>query len=440
MKLIQTELKKIFSIKRILLLSFVVSCCCLALFSMYYSNKRKNIDLFIRNKYTSGVGNVGLNDEKEIEKLKTDEKLLEVLNENEIEETYYLWKNLFISQVEAVDQMDFEEYNRLDYEIVSNEKVNKLPRYGYGKKEIWIIRDTEECKGKAVCLSEGFYQLPIKEQNKYNLENHVYPPQALQASDFLYKLESEIYVFLVPLIGIYVCYLFLNQEKKEQSDKLTWTFPYPKFQIFLSKVISSFIVASVIVLFSTFLTYLIVGCMSGFQSGQRLLSIKYSRLFLGEPSSIADEFIVIKQWQLNLILFAYNLFSLFISIFVTQFVSIFVKNKKTMVLIAIFIVGAFPYLLSEYLQNKMLRKWYFILYPFFSLYLPIMGFLQKEIIQRDIYELSVYELRAIHLMDTNYLELYLKNMSLTQGLIVGTITIGVMMILVKILLKRKDMI
>ncbi|MGN1344887.1 MAG: ABC transporter permease, partial [Traorella sp.] len=276
------------------------------------------------------------------------------------------------------------------------------------------------------------------EMAAYNLENHVYISEYKMSDDYLYQFLSSYSVIIVPLIGIFVTYLILNQEKKEDSAKYMWALPYSKIKIFISKTISAFLYAFVVYLLILFIIFVVVGSIKGFSFGQRLITLYANSLFLIK-ADYAHQYVVMTQGQYNLLLILVNLFTLFISVLLSEFLSLILKNKKLVFVLSLLIV-MLPFGIGEILIKTLNHKYLFMLYPFYFIYTMIPYYAKWFIINQRYFAIEVggSYVTLSNISMNNHL--YVKDMNLCLGLFVGIITIFMIILLASFILKRKDLI
>lgn len=370
LRFVYIELKKIFQLKTVLL-----SILSLGLFFslILFSNQKlqnEYIKILAQNIYTSSVfygsSNSGRNDEEQIQSFIDRNDLEKVMEREEITEFYNDLKKYYVDSYDAVMNLDFERYNQLEAEYWRNERFALLL---YGTADQWgqVRFQTESCQGEAVCDSAGMYPLQPKELAEYNLYYHVYPQEYKQASDYVLELLTGYHILFVPLLGIFVSYLTLNQEKKENSDKTLWAQPYSKLTIFISKIIANFMMSALILLLTVGFVYLLCGLFSGFHSSQRLMSV-YTSFLNGGGKDAVSEYTVIEQWQFNLIILCQNLFTLLVSTVICHFLSLYICNKKLLFFITVCLFLGLPLLIGELVQQVRFHQYSYILKGLYLIY------------------------------------------------------------------------
>lgn len=436
-RLIYAELKKVFQIKTIAITVLILSIFMSILLLSNQEYENRNIQFLAQNVYTgSYFYSASSDDEANIESLIENYHIDKKMTMEEIRDAYYDLKEYTLGRYDAVMNLDFERYNQLKVAYWEN---TQIAMFIQGTTEGWgeVSEHNDQCQGVVICDSYGRYPLQPKDLDTYILVHHVYPKEYKQASDYFLEYVTSYQILLVPLLGIFMSYLALNQEKKEESDKQVWALPFSKIQIFLSKIIVLFIVSAVILLISDILIYLICGIFRGFHSSWRLVVLITSFLNGGGNEAV-NQYSVWIQWQLNLFMIVLTLFTLFISIVICQFLSLYIRNKKFLFIVSIFLILGLPYVLGEVVQGARYQKYSYLLIPFYFIYTLLPFYMPLTIAPSN----GVYFMSANHPFLISSLTPYnivFKEMNIMMGIGVGMMTIVVLLLVAYLTLKRKDL-
>lgn len=445
-RLMQMEIRKLFDIKVFFILSLLIGIICSGILLTSLPHQKELIIAKAQNIRTSStvlavspltgennlhlfIENLNIPDDPALCKNKY------FCTKEDVENQFNLEKERQYTKINALFSYDFETYNLIEYTQAFDEKNEEFKLFKTNNS--WEILSSEACKGNVICMSKGQYQLEPKLLTKYNYEKHVYPAEYKQASDYVLLSLVSMFIIIVPMIGITISYLAYSKEKKEGSYKITWTLPYSKTKILMSKVFSIFLISCFVFGLSITVIYLITGIVSGFQSSERLISIRLDLINLIKPDT-TEMWIMMTQKQLNVILFLIQLVSLFMSILVSYILSIIFQNKKMVFLISMILILILPigsiYLFKTKLngfQNVLL-----LLYENYAMMLPY--HLPANILETHSgIGFPVYS-NWVTLLPIDYSKLDQWGMNLALGSIVTVITSILILLSAYIIMKRED--
>lgn len=226
-----------------------------------------------------------------------------------------------------------------------------------------------------------------------------------------------------------------ESRKKEHSDKLTWCLPYPRMKILLSKIIATFIYATLVLTCAMIAIYCFMGLKYGFNSSMRLAVIDGWKIL--STIEYANRYIVMKQWQLNGLIYLFSLFGLMVTIVLTYTISTLIQNKKT-----VFAVGGILLMASliipEYIYTNNLYQLYPLFAYCFSVYRMVPYFLNGSTIYSSGLSLSLCHSGSTSLSKINLATNQFQSITLCRGLIVGLFTIVILLCIANFSLKKKD--
>ena len=165
--------------------------------------------------------------------------------------------------------------------------------------------------------------------NEYYLEHNIKPienPHRLTGMNFLSILLDDY----IPIILLILCILFsldiFQSEFDEGSYKLSFTQPYSRKELFLYRVMSSWILQSGIVFISILLLFILQGMMHGFGDTDtpRILYSNNGVLPISKTGDIVIgsslQYILLGYFLLYVVMFMLSLFTIFVT---------FVLNSST---------------------------------------------------------------------------------------------------------------
>lgn len=221
LKLMITEFKKNISIRNTTFCSIIVLVCFFCLCFVIESYQDSTIEALATNYYTSHSFEYFQIDEKneyEIQSYIDNKPVESTLSDEEVLETFERYAQIHVEITDALYGSDIDRINEL---LLEEENIRILLKgKNYYIEELKKSPLYEKCKGNLICSNESVEKeaLPPLEMAQYNLKHHIpyksMDAYIMQADDYIYTIETILFVVLIPILGLFMSYLCLNQEKK----------------------------------------------------------------------------------------------------------------------------------------------------------------------------------------------------------------------------------